>query len=341
MSGLIPGNCIVNTGINKEIVLRVLVTGANGFIGAALCRALVLQGHAVRGAVRTPESASAMGKDSLEVVVVGNIDVKTEWSMALQGIDVVIHLAARVHVMREYADDPLLAFRSTNVGGTERLARSAAACGVKRLVYVSSIKVNGEGTADGQKYGESDLPAPQDAYGISKYEAEQALHRVAQETGLEIVVVRPPLVYGPGVRGNFLQMLKVLARGGALPLASIRNRRSLLYLGNLVDALVLCVTQPAAAGQTYLVSDGEDISTPELLRSLADAAGLPLRLFPCPATLLMWLARLAGKRAQAERLLGSLQVENGKIRRELNWKPPYTLQQGLQATAEWYRTSHT
>jgi len=186
-------------------------------------------------------------------------------------------------------------------------------------------------------YRETDPPAPQDPYGISKWEAEQVLHRVAAETGLEIVIVRPPLVYGPRVKGNFAQMLQVLQRGIPLPLASVHNRRSLIYLGNLVDALLLCAMHPAAAGRTYLVSDGEDISTPELLRRLGMALGRPARLFPFPPSLLMGAAKLLDRRAQAERLLGSLRIDSSRIRRELGWQPPFTLQQGLQCTAEWYR----
>ncbi len=321
--------------------MKVLVTGANGFVGAALCRALAQQGHAVRRALRAPQAEKVFEEPGAETAAVGNIDAQTEWVTALQGMDAVIHLAARVHVMQEAAGDPLAEYRRVNVAGTERLARAAAAAGVKRLVYVSSIKVNGESTVFGKKFTEQDVPAPQDHYGISKLEAEQALYKVARETGLEVVIVRPPLVYGPGVKGNFLEMLSVLGKRIPLPLASVRNQRSLVYLGNLVDALVVCMSHPGAAGQAYLVSDGADISTPELLRALAAGVGLPVRLLPFPAGLLGVLARLAGKGAQADRLLGSLQVDSGKIRRELNWTPPYTLQQGLQATAEWYRTLHT
>lgn len=319
---------------------KILVTGANGFVGKALCDLLTRRGYAIRRAVRKGGMAGSSVHPG-ETAVVGDIGPQTGWLDALSGIDVVVHLAARVHVMRENAAEPLSEFRRVNVAGTEHLARVAAACGVKRLVYVSSIKVNGEATQGGLKYGESDPPEPQDPYGISKYEAEEVLHRVARETGLEVVIVRPPLVYGPEVKGNFIQMLNVLGKGIPLPLASIRNQRSLVYLGNLADALALCAIHPAAAGQTYLVSDGEDISTPDLLRSLATAAGLRARLFPCPVFLLKIMAKLAGKGAQAERLLSSLCVESGKIRRELNWTPPYTLRQGLQATAEWYRTEQT
>jgi len=242
--------------------------------------------------------------------------------------------------MHENAISPLEEFRKVNVEGAEHLARSAAAAGVKRLVYVSSIKVNGEETLRGVAFNELDESAPQDPYGISKWEAELALHRVAKETGLEVVIVRPPLVYGAGVKGNFVQMLKVLAKRVPLPFASVVNQRSLVYVGNLVDALIVCATHPAATGQTYLVSDGEDVSTPDLLRHLGFAMGRPARLFSFPPKFLIWAVASLGKAEQLKRLTGSLQVDSGKIRRELNWTPPYSLQQGLQATAEWYRDTH-
>jgi len=349
--------------------MRILVTGANGFVGSALVAALQQNAHSVRRALRN-------GREEVsDAVTVGDINSHTDWSGALRDIDVVIHLAARVHVMHESAADPLAAFREVNVAGTETLARQAAEVGVKRLVYVSSIKVNGEGfpplqgafrqsrnrsqgvahaprnplfapqpLSRGERgerlYRETDSPAPQDPYGISKWEAEQALHRVAAETGLEVVIVRPPLVYGAGVKGNFAQMLKALARGMPLPFASVHNRRSLLHVGNLADALLACATHPAAAGQTYLVSDGEDISTSDLLHRLGAAMGRPARLFSCPTALLQLAGKLSGRSAQIERLLGSLQIDSGKIRRELGWKPPFTLEQGLQATADWYRSDH-
>jgi nucleoside-diphosphate-sugar epimerase len=320
--------------------LNVLVTGANGFVGAVLCKSLVLHGHRVRGVVRNLQAGGALMQAGVEMASVGDIESQANWSAALAGIDAVIHLAARVHVMEETAADPLAEFRRVNVAGTEHLARSAAASGVKRLVYVSSVKVNGEATEGGRKYAESDTPAPQDSYAISKSEAEQVLRVVARETGLEVVIVRPPLVYGPAVKGNFIQMLDALSQHIPLPLASVDNRRSLVYVGNLADALAVCVSHPAAAGKTYLVSDGDDISTPRLLRILAESAGLHARLLPCPMMVLKALARLAGKGPQVARLIGSLQVDSGKIRTELNWTPPYTLQQGLRATAEWYRTEH-
>lgn len=312
-----------------------LVTGANGFVGRALCDEAAAQGFRVRGATRTICHLAGVAEN----VIVGACDNETDWTHALDGIDAVIHLAARVHVMHDESGDPLAEFRKVNVAGAENLARQAASAGVKRFVYVSSIKVNGEATCGEGKYTELNPPDPQDPYSVSKWEAEQALHRVAAETGLEVVIVRPPLVYGAGVKGNFAQMLRVLAGGIPLPLAAADNRRSLVYVGNLVDALILCATHPAAAGQTYLVSDGEDVSTPELLRQLGAALGHPARLFSCPHALLRLAGRLTCRADQVERLLGSLRVDSSKIRRELNWIPPFTLECGLRATAECQRST--
>lgn len=308
-----------------------LVTGANGFVGRRLCAELVRRGQAVRAAMRNRTGFNVTG---CEVSGIAGMGADTTWEDALRGIEIVIHLVARVHVMREDAADPLAEFRRVNVAGTENLARQAAVSGVKRLVYVSSIGVNGLSTALDRTFSEADAPAPHNAYALSKWEAEQALHRVAQETGLEVVIVRPPLIYGPGAPGNFAQMMRVLQKGIPLPLASVRNLRSLIYLGNLTDALILCATHPAAAGQTYLVSDGEDVSTPELLRMLGEAMGHPARLFSCPVPLLVLAGKLSGQTGQIERLAGSLRVDSGKIRRELGWRLPCSLREGLRTTAE-------
>lgn len=313
--------------------MKFMISGAGGFVGKALCAELFRRGQSVSAAVRSGNSLI----ENTEVIVVGAIDSETNWADALRDVDVVIHLAARVHVMRESATDPLAEYLKVNLHGTSNLARQAACSGAKRLVYVSSIKVNGEQTSATQSFTELDEPSPQDFYSVSKWQAEQALWRIAQETGLEIVVVRPPLVYGPGVKGNFAQMLAIAAKHIPLPFASVHNRRSLIYLGNLVDVLIACSTHSVAAGQTYLVCDGEDVSTPDLLRQLRDAMGYPAHLLPFPPGWLRTLGKLSGKSDQVERLLGSLQVDSGKIRRDLNWVPPYTLQQGLQATAESHR----
>ena len=311
----------------------VLVNGASGFVGQMLCAELLRQGWEVKAALRAPHQLPS----GIKSVTVGQIDGGTDWTEALAGVDIVIHLAARVHVMKESATDPLAEFLQINLHGTVNLAQQAAQAGVKRLVYVSSVKVNGERTADLLSFTESDQPHPQDPYGTSKWQAEQALQRIAQKTGLEIVIVRPPLVYGPGVKGNFLRLLTAIDRGIPLPLASANNLRSLVYVGNLVDALIACATQPAAAGQTYLVSDGEDISTAKLVEKIAAALGRHNRSFYFPPALLRVGATLLGRAEQADRLFDSLRISDKKIRDDLAWSPPYTLEQGIYETAEWYR----
>lgn len=310
-----------------------LVTGVSGFVGSVLCREAMERGISVRGAVRAA-GAAAWCPDQ---VAVGNIDRRTDWHKALHGIDVVIHLAARAHIMQETADDPLAAFREVNVGGTENLARQAAQAGVRRIVYVSSIGVNGLLTRGDHAFVESDAPAPHNPYARSKWEAERCLLEISRETGLEVVIARPPLVYGPNAPGNFAEMMWALKSGIPLPLASVRNRRSLIYIDNLVDALLLCASHPDAAGQTYVLSDGEDVSTPELLGMLGEAMGCVPRLFSCPPWLLMVVASLIGKRGVADRLLGSLRIDSGKIRRELDWRPPFNLRHGIRITAEGFR----
>lgn len=288
----------------------------------------------MRDGAKLPQHGDPESKDC-EWVVLHDQSPEDETRDALQEVSAVVHLAARVHVMADDAEDPLREFRRVNCNWTERLARAAALQGARRFVYLSSIKVNGERNA--RPFTEQDLPNPQDPYGISKWEAEQALARVSSQTGLEIVMLRSPLVYGPGVGGNVLQLLHAILRGIPLPLASVHNRRSLIYLGNLVDALTCCVKDVRAAGQSYLVSDGEDLSTPELIRRLAQALELPARLWPVPLSVLRWIGLVAGKQAMIDRLLGSLQVDSSKIRKELDWHPPYSVGQGFAETAAWYR----
>jgi len=322
--------------------MKFLITGANGFVGRPLCAELLRRGESVRAAVRS-ENKSV---ENVEVAATGAIDGQTDWSDALRGVDAVIHLAARVHVMKDAAADPLAEFLRVNLYGTSNLARQAARAGVKRLVYASSVKVNGESTLSpspsagvgGEQniFTESDIPDPQDPYAISKWRAEQDLQRIANETGLEVVIVRPPLVYGPGVKGNFLRLLATIDRGIPLPLAGANNVRSLVYVGNLVDAMIACATHPAAAGQTYLVSDGDDVSTALLVEKIARALGRTSRAFYFPPGLLHAMAVVSGRAAQVDRLFGSLRVNDQKLRRELAWSPPYTLEQGLRATADWY-----
>lgn len=303
--------------------MKALVTGATGFVGTALCDMLEASGYEVVPAVR---SKSGLPRE----VVVGNLDASPDWRPALNGCDVVIHLAARVHVMDDTAQDPLALYRVTNTEVTLNLARQAVQGGARRFVFISTIKVNGEGRD--VAYRETDVPAPLEAYAISKWEAEQGLRQMAEETGLEVVILRPPLVYGPGVKANFLRLLRMVERGWPLPLGAIRNRRSLLYLGNFVDAIRLCVEHPAAAGQTFLLDDGEAISTPELVRAVAHALDRPAHLLAVPVKVLEFGGTLLGKRAAMTRLTGSLWVDNSLIRSRLGWTPPYSMEAGLAAT---------
>lgn len=312
---------------------RILITGANGFIGQSLCAAAALRGFQVKGAVR--EACEL--PDEIVPVIVGEIDGKTNWAEALRDIDVVIHLAARVHVMQDTATEPLAEFVKVNLHGTETLAYQAARAGVKRLVYVSSIKVNGEQTTDQRPFVESDNPNPQDDYANSKWQAEQSLRRIAQETGLETVIVRPPLVYGPEVKGNFLSLISAIYKRIPLPLAGIKSARSLIYLGNLVDALLTCAAHPLAAGKTYLVCDDEDISIPMLIQELAIVLDKPARVFGLPKMVLRGLGALIGRLGSIDRLVESLRVNDGLIRKELGWRPKFTLHQGLTITSRWYK----
>jgi nucleoside-diphosphate-sugar epimerase len=284
--------------------------------------------------VASARRVDKMWPESVRAVQVGNQSSTTDWSDALQGVDAVVHCAARVHVMHDGATDPLAAYRLVNVEGTLNLARKAAATGVRRFVFVSSIKVNGEATQLGHPFNADEAPAPLDPYGVSKFEAERVLRALEAETGMEVVIVRPPLVYGPGVKANFASMVRWVERGVPLPLGAIHNARSMVALDNLVDLLMLCIKHPAAAGQTFLVSDGEDVSTTELLRRTAQAMGKKPLLVPVPAAVLELGAALLGKRAVAQRLCGSLQVDIEKTRNLLNWTPPLTLDQGLRKAVE-------
>jgi len=303
--------------------MKIAVTGAAGFIGRALCSHLADRGHEVIPMVRI---ASGLPGE----VLVGTISAATDWHAALAGCDAVVHLAARVHVMRDVASDPLALYRETNTDATLNLARQSAQAGVKRFVFISSIKVNGEGRESA--YHEMDPPEPQDAYAISKCEAEQGLADIATKTGLEVVVLRPPLVYGPGVGANFLRLMQIVERGWPLPLGAIHNRRSLLYLENFTDAIRLCIEHPAAAGQIFLLDDGQAVSTPELIRAVAKALHRPAHLLPVPVNLLWLAGRVTGKSAAVARLTDSLHVDSQAIRKRLGWVPPYSMQEGLAAT---------
>jgi nucleoside-diphosphate-sugar epimerase len=364
---------------------RALVTGATGFVGNALCSTLLAEGRSVRAAVRSETSmARAAG---LDVMAVGEVGSRTDWSSALTGVDCVIHCAARAHVMHETETDALAAYREVNVAGTKSLAEQAAALGVRRLVFLSSIKVNGEQTALGAPFcvsgsqrgftprhdqrragacgderkngngakwsmrgtaGGRDDPSgvnhvlgPEDPYGVSKHEAEQALWDVAARTSLEVVVVRPPLVYGPGVKGNLLRLLRWVARGVPLPIGAVRNQRSLVGLSNLLDLLIRCSGHPAAAGKTFLASDGVDLSTPELIQLMAEGMNTPVRLLPVPVAMLRTVGSLLGKGGEVDRLVGSLQVDSRYTRELLDWTPPVSVEDGVREMSRWYLTSQS
>lgn len=312
--------------------MRILLTGATGFIGRGLLKTMSTRGDLEPVAVVRDSGAGL--SEHAATVRVAEIGANTDWQRALDGIDVVIHCAARVHVMHEKSSDPLAEFRKVNVIGTLHLARQAASAGVRRFIFISSIKVNGEGTEIGKPYLADCDPAPLDPYGVSKMEAEQVLRALASETGMELVIIRPVLVYGPGVKANFRSMMNWLSRGVPLPLGAILNKRSLVALDNLVDLILTCLNHPAAANQTFLVSDGEDLSTSELLQRMGTALGKPARLLPVPPMLLEAGASLLGKRAVAQRLCGSLQVDISKTREVLGWQPAVSVDEALRRTAE-------
>lgn len=317
----------------------IFITGATGFVGRAL-RASLRHRIPLRIAVRGKDAGNwADGVD----VVQASLSPDQDWSGVLAGISVVIHCAARVHVMNEEATGPLAEFRRVNVAGTSRRARQAADAGVSRFLFVSSIKVNGEHSQPGCPFTADQVPAPEDPYGVSKREAEAGLRALSQETGMEVVIIRPPLVYGPGVKANFLSMMRWLRRGVPLPLGGItENRRSLVFLDNLVDLIVTCIDHPAAANQTFLVSDDEDLSTAALLRRMATALGKPARLIPVPLELITLGAKMIGRPGIAQRLCGSLQVDIGKTKALLDWSPPVSVDEGLRRTAEhWLRYETT
>ena len=314
-----------------------MVTGVNGYIGAALSRRLAGSQWQVRGVMRRqqPGLNAPSLLDGAEISTIEGIGPDTSWSGLLEGVDVLVHLAARVHVMRDTEQNPIDVFRQVNRDGSVALANAAVAAGVRRMVYLSSIKVNGEQTTD-RPFSEEDIPAPHDAYAISKWEAEQALRRIVEETGLELVILRPPLVYGPGVKANFLKLLNLVRKGVPLPLASVGNRRSLVALENLVDFIVLCMEHPKAVGETFLVSDGEDISTPDLIRMIARKMKMPARLIPFSPKAIRFAAQILGKKAAANRLLGSLQIDSSKADRLVGWHRTISLDEGIGHTVEWY-----
>lgn len=312
---------------------RILVTGADGFVGRALCHKLTTDGHDVVAAVRAVRQPLPAGTP----IVVGDIGADIDWAPALAGIQAVVHLAARVHVMRDEAADKLAAFRRANVVATQRLAEQAATHGVGRFIFVSTAKVHGDVST--QPFRETDAPSPTDPYAVSKWEAEQSLSASAQRRGLGLVILRPPLVYGPGVRANFWSLLRLCDTPWPLPLGGIDNRRSLLSLGNLASAIAIALAAPGLVGRTWLLSDGHDISTSELVARLRRALGRPARLLPAPRALIRAISRLGGRGAAVERVLGSLAVDSGAFRAATGWEPPFDFESGLAATAAWYRNN--
>ena len=313
----------------------ILLTGATGFVGGAILKRLC--DDRIQPVVAVVRGESQIKVQDVSTLRIDSFDGTTPWEGKLAGSSVIIHSAARVHVMNDAESDPLAAFRKVNVEGTLNLARQAAASGVQRFIFISSIKVNGEGTASGTAYTADDAPAPVDPYGISKMEAEQGLRKIAAETAMEVVIIRPVLVYGPGVKANFLSMMRWLSKGIPLPFGAINNSRSLVALDNLVDLVITCIDHPAAANQTFLVSDGEDLSTTVLLSKMANALQKPARLIPVPSWLLQGGALLLGKKGLSQRLCGSLQVDITKTRTLLSWTPPISVDEALAATALHFR----
>jgi nucleoside-diphosphate-sugar epimerase len=306
---------------------RILVTGGRGFIGKAVVGAALAKGFEVRASSRQAVAAPTGG---VEYCNMGNLGPDEDWSSALRGIEVVVHCAARAHVLNDVTPKPLALFRTVNVDGTLNLARQAATAGAKRFVYLSSIGVHGMLTAPGLSFSETDTPDPHNAYAVSKWEAEQGLRRVADESGLEIVIIRPPLVYGPGAPGNFGALARAVQCGWPLPLGAINNQRSLVGLDNIVEFILTCVIHPHASNQTFLVSDGEDLSTTELVRGMAQAAGRPAHLLAVPAWALQAGATVLGKGNQIQSLVGNLKVDISKARRVLGWMPPLSVAEGLR-----------
>lgn len=313
---------------------KILVTGANGFVGKMVCAELLARGFEVTAAVRNVPAGTNLNRDGLRFVGVGNIDAGTNWEAALAGCSGVIHLAARAHILHDEVADPLAAFRATNVAGTLQLARSAARAGVTRFVFVSSVGVNGNQNA--RPFTEDDVPLPAEPYAVSKLEAELALQADAANGAMELVIVRPPLVYGPDCPGNFLRLLKLLSTRIPLPFGAMRNKRSFVGVWNLADFLATCLVHDKAAGHVFLISDLEDVTLPDLLRGLAGGMGRTAPLFSVPPGWLAALAGMAGKGAMFDKLGGALTVDAGRAHTLLGWTPPVSLAEGLQRTGRWY-----
>lgn len=308
-------------------MINIALTGASGFVGGALARQLAGAKYRLYPIFRTIDESSP-----LNAIAVGNIDEETDYSEVLSKVNVIIHSAARAHVMNEQATDSLAEYRKVNVAGSENLARQAAAAGVKRFIYISSIKVSGESTSGKVAYTELMAAAPEDAYGQSKYEAEEVLKEIAEETGMELVIIRPPLVYGPGVKANFLNLLRLSKLSAPLPFGLVNNQRSMVYVGNLVDFIIRCTDHPSAANQTFLISDGQDLALSYLIETIRTDMNKPALLFPVPIWLFKLAGKLTGKADVVDRLVGDLKVDSSKAQQLLDWTPPYTVEQGIKAT---------
>ncbi|MBT5941878.1 MAG: SDR family oxidoreductase [Rhodospirillaceae bacterium] len=314
---------------------KILITGATGFVGQAVCKKLREGGHMLTGTTRTPDQGA--GPERVPLYHIPEIGPDTDWSQAVSGADIVIHLAARVHVMKDRSPDPLADYRNVNTAGTRKLAQQAAAAGVKRFVFISTIKVAGENSPV-SGFTEDDHAMPEDPYGVSKWEAEQALADISRSTGLEVVILRPPLVYGPGVKGNFLSLFEAINKNRVLPLGAIQNHRSFLSVFNLADAIATAAEHPNAAGQTFFVADEHAISTPDLVRKIAAALDTKPRLLNFPLGLLKIAGFLTGKSAAVQRVAGSLTVNTRRIQTQLNWHPPVSMEDGLKETAGWFKS---
>ncbi len=318
--------------------MKVLVTGANGFVGNCLCRELIEQGFTVRAAVRSAEKTALLPKE-VESCIVGEVGPDTDWSVALDGVDSIVHLAGLAHTIKDKSIDSLQEYRRINSVGTEHLAKIAVQYGVRRLIFVSSIKVNGEYTSTGssgkmQRFKEESAPSPQDYYAVSKWEAEQSLRKIEKDSGVEVVILRLPLIYGPAVKANFLSLLKLVDSNMPLPLAALKNCRSFLYLGNLVDIIITCMGHPLAAGETFLVSDCQDVSTPDLIKMIAFAMNKKPILFSLHPIILKTLCKILRKTEELEKLTGTLLVDSSKIRNLLGWKPKFTMEEGIRKTVK-------
>lgn len=316
---------------------KLLITGATGFLGSKLCSNLKFKNHLIHASARS--DSQAITENNFFFFNVGALNSKTKWSTALSGIECVIHCAARAHVMKDKRKNILTSYREINVDGTRNLAIQAAMSGVKRFIFISSIKVNGESTIGSSSFKIGDIPQPEDAYGISKWEAEQTLWEISKKTGLEIVIIRPPLIYGHGVKGNLLRLLDLVYRGVPLPLAGIQNSKSFIGLQNLIDLIVLCIDHPKAPGNTFLIADKECISTSDLISKLQKIMKKPSRLFSAPTNLVKLAGLLTGKSIEVKRLLSSLKIDSSHAYKVLDWTPLITLEEGLEKTVKWYLKS--